>query len=288
MTAPARNPIGIDASAPSPPVLVRPWRPWQPIDVYELWQHRELLWFLVWRDVKVRYKQTALGVAWAVLQPVLSMVILSVFLGRLAAIPSDGVPYPVFVYTALLPWQLFAHALTSSSNSLIENERLVTKVYFPRILLPVSSVLSGVVDLAFAFLVLFPMLAYYGMLPTKAILALPLFTVLALATALAAGLWLSAWNVQYRDVRYAVPLLVPLWMYASPIAYPSTLVPSPWRPLYGLNPLAGAVEGFRWSILGTRPPLGLLLVVSVAVVVALLVGGAFYFRRMEQTFADLL
>jgi len=259
-----------------------------PLRLKELWEYRELLYFLVWRDIKVRYKQTVLGAAWAIIQPFFTMVVFSIFFGRLAGIPSDGLPYPIFAYCALLPWQLFSHALTESGNSLVGNQNLITKVYFPRLVIPLSAVLAGLVDFAVAFLVLVGMMAYYGIAPTIPAVTLPLFILLAIATALAVGLWLSALNVQYRDVRYTIPFLTQFWLFSTPIAYPSSLVPEGWRVLYGLNPMAGVVEGFRWALLGTRNAPGPMLAVSVAVVVALLVGGLYYFRRMEKGFADVV
>jgi len=271
-----------------PTIVIRPSTGWVPLRLKELWEYRELLYFLVWRDVKVRYKQTVLGAAWAVIQPFFTMVVFSIFFGRLAGIPSDGLPYPIFAYCALLPWQLFSHALTESGNSLVGNQNLITKVYFPRLVIPLAAVLAGLVDFGVAFLVLLGMMAYYGMAPTMAVATLPLFILLAIATALAVGLWLSALNVQYRDVRYTIPFLTQFWLFATPIAYPSSLVPEGWRVLYGLNPMAGVVEGFRWALLGTRNAPGPMLAVSIAVVVALLIGGLYYFRRMEKTFADVV
>jgi len=259
-----------------------------PLRLKELWEYRELLYFLVWRDVKVRYKQTVLGAAWAVIQPFFTMVVFSIFFGRLAGIPSDGLPYPIFAYCALLPWQLFSHAMMESGNSLVANQNLITKVYFPRLVIPLSAVLAGLVDFGIAFLVLLGMMAYYGMAPTMAVVTLPLFILLAIATALAVGLWLSALNVQYRDVRYTIPFLTQFWLLATPIAYPSSLVPEGWRVLYGLNPMAGVVEGFRWALLGTANAPGRMLAVSVAVVLAFLIGGLYYFRSMERTFADVV
>jgi len=247
-----------------------------------------LLWFLVWRDLKVRYKQTALGAAWAILQPFLAMVVFSVFLGRLANVPSDGIPYPLFAYCALLPWQLFAHVLTQSADSLVADKQLITKVYFPRLVIPISPVFSGLIDVAIAFIVLLPMMFYYGVFPTIAIVALPLFLLLAMATALAVGLWLSALNVEYRDVRYTVPFLTQLWLFATPIAYPSSLVPEKWQVLYGLNPMAGVVEGFRWALLGTQSSPTPTILASSLAALTILVTGAFYFRRMERTFADVI
>jgi lipopolysaccharide transport system permease protein len=270
------------------PVLrIEPSRGWVALRVKELWEYRELLYFLVWRDIKVRYKQTALGAAWAVLQPVLTMLVFTVFFGRLAKVPSDGIPYPVFVYAALLPWQLFAFALTESANSLVGNQNLIKKVYFPRLVVPLASVLAGLVDFGIAFLVLLALMLYYGIVPSFAILVLPLFLLLAVATALSVGLWLSALNVQFRDVRYTIPFLTQFWMFATPVAYPSSLVPERWRAWYGLNPMAGVVEGFRWALLGKSKSPGPLLWVSGLVVVLLLIGGLAYFRRMESTFADV-
>jgi len=269
-------------------VHIEPRQGWRSIDLRELWTYRELLYFLIWRDIKVRYKQTALGAAWAILQPFLTMMVFSVFFGRLAGIPSDGLPYPLFTYTALLPWQLFAYALHESGNSLVLNQRLITKTYFPRLIIPVAAVLAGLVDFALAFVVLLGMMVYYQVFPTVALLFLPLFLLLAVATALAVGLWLSALNVQYRDVRYVIPFLTQFWFFLTPIAYPSSLVPAWLRPFYGLNPMAGVVEGFRWALLGSNSDIGILIWVSVAVVLILLVGGVFYFRRMESTFADVI
>ena len=271
------------------PVLrLEPSRGFLRINLRAVWEYRELLYFLVWRDIKVRYKQTALGAAWAILQPVMTMVVFSVFFGRLAKMPSDGIPYPVFAYAALLPWQLFAYALSESGNSLISNQGLITKVYFPRLVIPISAVLAGLVDFGIAFAVLLILMLFYGIMPTAAILLLPLFIVFALATALAVGLWLSALNVKYRDVRYTIPFLTQIWMFATPVAYPSSLVPEPWRALLGLNPMAGVVEGFRWALLGKATPPGPILIVSVVAVIAMLVGGLLYFRKTESTFADIV
>ncbi|MBM4135089.1 MAG: ABC transporter permease [Nitrospira sp.] len=272
----------------TPSLIIRPSRGWVSLRLRELWEYRELLYFLAWRDVKVRYKQTALGAAWAILQPFFAMVVFSIVFGRLAKIPSDGVPYPIFAYCALLPWQFFAHALTESGNSLVANERLITKVYFPRLVIPLSSLLAGLVDFAIAFLVLLGMMVYYGIAPTGAVVTLPLFLLLALATALGVGLWLSALNVQYRDVRYTLPFLTQFWLFATPVAYPASLVPEPWQALVGLNPMAGVVEGFRCALLGTAKAPGSLLAVSSVVVVVLLVSGLYYFRRMERSFADVV
>ncbi len=271
-----------------PTFSIEPPTGWSSIGLRELWEYRELLYFLIWRDVKVRYKQTALGAAWAVIQPFFMMVVFSLFFGKLAGIPSDGIPYPVFAFCALLPWQLFAHALTESSNSLVANERLITKVYFPRLVVPLAAVLGGLVDFAIAFVILLAMMIYFGIVPGWQVVTLPAFILLAVMTALAVGLWLSALNVKYRDVRYTMNFLIQFWLFATPVAYPSSLIPEQWRWLYGLNPMAGVVEGFRWALLGKTDPPGALLGVSIAVVILLLVGGLYYFRKMEQEFADVV
>jgi lipopolysaccharide transport system permease protein len=267
---------------------LRPPRGWRAIDFREVWEYRELLWTMARRDISVRYKQTALGAIWAIIQPFFTMVVFSIFFGRLGKIPSDGLPYPVFTFAALLPWQLFAHSLTESSNSLVANSNLISKVYFPRLVIPISSILSGLVDFFIAFVILALLMLAYGIVPSTAVLTLPFFIVLAIASALAVGLWLSALNVQYRDVRYAIPFLTQCWLFLTPVAYPSSLVPERWRALYGLNPMAGVVEGFRWALLGSTDTPGPLLIVSVLATTALLGGGLFYFRRTERTFADLV
>ena len=268
--------------------IIKPSRGWTSLNLRELWEYRDLLFFLAWRDVSVRYKQTILGAAWAIIQPFFSMVVFSLFFGRLAKIPSDGLPYPVFSYAALLPWQYFSSAIISSSNSLVGSSNLLTKVYFPRLIVPLSSILPPIVDFGIAFLVLIGMMAYYGVGLTWNVFYLPLFLLLALATALGVGLWLSAMNVQYRDIRYAVPFLAQFWMFASPVTYPSSLVPESWRALYGLNPMAGVIEGFRWALLGTDTAPGPMTAVSVFIAFALLISGAYYFRRMEKSFADVV
>lgn len=272
----------------SSPTFILPASSWSAIGLNEIWEYRELLYFLVWRDVKVRYKQTALGAAWAIIQPLMMMVVFSLFFGYLAGVSSDGIPYPVFTFCALLPWQLFAHAVTESSNSLVANERLITKVYFPRLVVPIAAVLGGVVDFAVAFVILLLLMLYYGMRPGWAIATLPGFILLAMMTALGVGLWLSALNVLYRDVRYTIGFVIQFWLFATPVVYSSSVVPEKWRPLYGLNPMAGVVEGFRWALLGRSEPPGALLAVSVVVVILVLVGGLYYFRRMEQEFADIV
>lgn len=269
--------------------IIKPSKGWVSLRLGELWEYRELLYFLVWRDIKVRYKQTVLGAAWAIIQPFSTMVVFSLFFGRLAKVPSDGIPYPIFSYAALVPWTFFATGLSQSSNSLVGSQNLIKKVYFPRLTIPISSVLSGVVDFVLAFVVLVGMMVYYGFYPTLNTVWLPAFLLLALATSLGVGLWLAALNVQYRDVRYVVPFLTQFWMFASPIAYPSSLIAQPWlRTLYGVNPMVGVVEGFRWALLGTDTAPGALILVSSLAATVLLVSGAFYFRRMEKTFADLV
>jgi lipopolysaccharide transport system permease protein len=275
-------------TAVRPVTIIRPTRGWTRLHLLDLWDYRELLYFLVWRDVKVRYKQTVLGAAWAVLQPLLTMIIFTVIFGRFAKVPSDGVPYPIFAYCALLPWQLFAFAIGESGNSLVHNQHLVKKVYFPRLVIPAAPVLAGLVDFSISFVLLVGMMVYWGVRPGIAAVTMPLFLLLAIATALGVGLWLSALNVQYRDVRYTIPFLTQFWLFATPVAYPSSLVPAKWRVLYGLNPMVGVVEGFRWAMLGTHTAPGPMLLVSALAVAALLVTGVIYFRRVEKTFADLV
>jgi lipopolysaccharide transport system permease protein len=271
------------------PFVRRQARPgWVAIDFAELWRYRELLIFQAIRDIKVRYKQTLLGAAWAILQPVLTMVVFTIFFGKLAGVPSDGIPYPIFTFSALLPWQLFAYALTHSSNSLVDNAHVLTKVYFPRLILPLAALIAGLVDFTIAFLVMGGMMLYYGIFPGWALITLPLFVVLALAAALSVGLWLSALNVKYRDIRYTIPFLAQLWLFVTPVAYSSSLVPAQWQAIYAINPMVGVVEGFRWALLGKSAPPGAMLIVSVAATAILLTGGLFYFRRMEKSFADIV
>ncbi len=272
----------------APVIVVKPSKGWISLGLDELWQYRELLYFLAWRDIKVRYKQTALGAAWAIIQPFFTMVIFSIFFGRLAKMPSDGIPYPIFAYAALVPWSFFANGLNQSANSLVGSANLIKKVYFPRLVVPISSVISGVVDFVLAFAVLLGMMLFYGILPTVNILWLPFFVLLIFVTALGVGFWLSALNVQFRDVRYTVPFLTQFWLFASPIAYPSSLLSEPWRTLYGINPMVGVVEGFRWALLGTDTAPGPIIIVSTVVALVLFVGGAFWFRKMEKTFADVV
>ena len=266
----------------------RPSRGWELPKVRELWEYRELLFFFVWRDIKVRYRQTVMGALWAIIQPVFTMVIFSLFFGRLANVPSDGLPYPIFSYAALVPWTFFATALTQASNSLVMSASMVKKIYFPRLALPIASVMAGVIDFLLAFMVLLVMMLFYGLLPTINVLWLPLFLLLALITSLGVSLWLSAMNVQFRDVHYTIPFLTQAWLFVTPIAYPSSLLSEPWRTLYGLNPMAGVVEGFRWALLGTDTAPGPMTLVSAVVALTLFISGAFYFRRMEQGFADVL
>jgi lipopolysaccharide transport system permease protein len=269
-------------------IRIAPSKGWVPLRLNELWEYRELLYFLTWRDIKVRYKQTALGAAWAIIQPVFTMVIFSLFFGRLAKMPSDGVPYPIFSMAGLVPWTFFVYGLSQASNSLVGSQNLIKKVYFPRLVIPISSLCSGLVDFAIAFLILFVMMFYYGIAPGWNIVWIPAFILLTLVTSLGVGLWLSALNVQYRDVRFTIPFLTQFWMFATPIAYPSSLLSEPWRTVYGLNPMVGVVEGFRWGLLGTQTQPGPMVLASVGAAIFLMITGAFYFRRMERTFADVV
>ena len=274
---------------PAPPTMrIRPATRWAPLQLGELWAYRELLYFFVWRDLKVRYKQTALGAAWAIVQPFVTMVVFSVFFGQLVGVPSGDVPYPIFSYSALVPWMYFSNALARASTSLVDQERVITKIYFPRLLIPMSAVVGGLVDLAIALGVLFGMMLYYGIVPTASVLWLPLFVLLAVATALGVGLWLSALSVRYRDVRYVIAFLVQFWLFATPVAYPSSLVPERWRVLYGLNPMVGVIEGFRWALLGQVESPGPLLAASIVSVLVVLASGLFYFQRIEQNMVDIV
>ena len=265
-----------------------PSKGWAWPKLRELWEYRELLFFFAWRDIKVRYKQTVLGALWAIIQPIFTMVIFSLFFGRLAKVPSDGLPYPIFSYAALVPWTFFANALNQASNSLVLSANMIKKIYFPRLALPIATVLAGVIDFVLAFTVLLGMMLFYGLVPTLNVLWLPLFVLLALVTSLGVSLWLSALNVQFRDVHYTIPFLTQALLLVTPIAYPSSLLSEPWRTVYGLNPMAGVVEGFRWALLGTDTAPGPMTIVSALVALTLLITGAFYFRRMEQSFADVL
>ena len=271
----------------APTVMVRPARGWVPVNLRDLWEYRELIYFLTWREIKVRYKQTVLGFAWAIIQPLMMMIVFTLFFGNLAKVPSEGIPYPLFNYTALLPWTLFAEGILRSSTSLVQQTSLIQKVYFPRLVMPLAGILSPLVDFCIAFLILIGLMIYYGYAPTVRVLLLPGFVVLAMMTSLGVGLWLSSINVKYRDVRYAIPFLIQLWLFASPVVYSSSLLPERWQVIYGLNPMSGVIEGFRWALLGTDPP-GALMAVSVAIVVVILVAGAYYFRRSEKNFADVV
>jgi lipopolysaccharide transport system permease protein len=254
----------------------------------ELWEYRELLYFLVWRDVKVRYKQTAIGASWAVLQPLLTMVIFTLVFGRFANMPSNGLPYPIFTYVALLPWTYFARSLSQSITSVVGNAHLITKVYFPRLLLPISAVVAGIIDFAIAFAFLIVMMFWYGIVPDWEIVFLPFFILLTMMTALSVSLWLSVINVRYRDIGQAVPFLLQIWMFISPVAYAVSVVPEKWRLIYSLNPMAGVVEGFRWALTHSESPPILPIVISTIMVAALLYGGLVFFKRMEETFADVI
>lgn len=278
----------MSTAAPATVLRIAPSVGWAPLKLRELWDYRELVFFLVWRDIKVRYKQTALGAAWAVIQPFLTMVVFSVFFGRLAKMPSDGVPYPIFAFAALVPWTFFANGLTQSANSLVGSANLLKKVYFPRLTVPIATVMSEGLDLMLALVVLGGLMRFYQMPLTPSVLMLPLFLLLCLATSLGVGLWLSALNVQFRDVRYVVPFITQFWLFATPVAYPSSLLSEPWRTVYGLNPMTGVVEGFRWALLGTGPRPGAMLAASWVTAIAVLAGGAMYFRRMEKRFADVV
>jgi lipopolysaccharide transport system permease protein len=282
---PAVAPPLVPASVPSP-VRIEPPRGWLELHLREVWDYRELLYFFVWRDVKIRYKQTAIGVLWVILQPLMTMGVFTLFFGRLAKLPSQGLPYPIFYFAALVPWTYFSYALQSATNVVVENQRVITKVYFPRLVLPFSAVLSGLVDFAIGFAVLAMLTLAYGIRPTLAALWLPVLLLLAIFTALGVGLWMSALNALYRDVRYVMPFVVQFWMFASPVAYPTTLVPGRWRWLYGLNPMAGVIDGFRWALTGHGQPPGPVLLASTAMVAVVLVGGLFFFQRMESTVAD--
>lgn len=281
MTSPTTAPDDL------PVTIITPPKKWVPVDFKELWAYRELLYIFTWRDVKLRYKQTALGAAWAIIQPLFAMVIFTVIFGGFAKIPSEGVPYPLFSLAALLPWTLFAEGLSRSTLSMVQNQNILTKVYFPRLIMPLSGILSPLVDFCVSFSILVVMMACYGFMPTVNVIFLPLFILFAVLTSLSVGIWLSALNVMYRDFQYTVPFLVQIWLYASPVVYPSSLLPEKWQVLYGLNPMAGVIEGFRWALLGTNPP-GAMMGVSLAVVLALLIAGIFYFRRVEQYYADIV
>ena len=271
-----------------PYIRIAPSKGWVSLKLTELWAYRELLYFLIWRDLKVRYKQSVLGATWAIIQPFFTMVVFSLFFGKLAKMPSDGIPYPIFSYAALVPWSFFANGLNQASNSLVGNSNLIKKVYFPRMSMPIASVLGGFVDFVLAFIMLIGMIFYYGMVPTINVIWLPFFLLLAFITSLGASLWLSAMYVQFRDVRHIIPFLTQIWLFATPIAYPSSLLSEPWRTVYAINPMVGVVEGFRWALLGAHTAPGPIIIVSSFTAVGLLISGAYYFRRMEKTFADVV
>ncbi len=269
-------------------IVVKPSSGWAALNLRDLWVYRELVYFMTWRNLKVRYKQSVLGVGWAILQPFLTMVVFSIFFGNLAGVPSDGVPYPIFSYTALIPWTLFSKALQDASHSLVQNSHMITKIYFPRMILPLAAVLAGVLDFLIAFVVLLGMMVFYHVVPTANIWSIPLFLLLTLITAIGVGLWLSALNVLYRDIGYVLPFLTQFWMYISPIAYPTSMVPEKWRLVYALNPMTGVVEGFRWALLGTGQAPGMITLVSSLMALFIFITGMFYFRRMERLFADMV
>lgn len=279
-----------------PFIRIRPSKGWVPLDFEEMWRYRELLYFFVWRDIKIRYKQTILGASWAIIQPLFTMVIFSLFFGKLAQVPSDGIPYPLFSYTALVPWTFFANGVSLASNSLVNNADMIRKIYFPRMSLPIAAVLAGLVDFTLAFIVLIGMIIGFSIVPAAnydaqislKVLWLPLFLLLGLVTTLGVSFWFSAMNAQFRDVRFVVPFLIQAWLFLTPIAYPSSLLPEPWRTLYGINPMAGVVEGFRWALLGTDTAPGSMMILSVLAAILILIGGAYYFRRMETKMADVL
>jgi lipopolysaccharide transport system permease protein len=282
----SENSAGISRDQSTPLITILPSTGWVPLRLRDLWEYRELVYFFVWRDVKVRYKQTVLGAAWAIIQPLFAMIIFAVFFGRLAKMPSDGIPYPLFAYAALVPWTFFSNAMTQASNSLAASAGLITKVYFPRLAVPLASVLSGIVDFVLAFAVLVVLMLWYGVGFSFRLVFLPMLVLLATMTALAVALWLSALNVEYRDVRYAVPFLAQFWLFATPVAYPSSLLAEPWRTIYAINPMVGVVEGFRWALLNAGSAPGPMMVVSSLASLVLLIGGAYNFRRLERTFAD--
>ncbi len=281
-----KNVIAVPA-APVRTFVIKPVKGWVAIDFRELWHYRELLYFLVWREIKVRYKQTVLGASWAILQPLLMMIVFSLFFGKFMKVPRQGISYPLFSYAAILPWMLFSEGVNRSASSLIQSASLINKIYFPRIIMPVSGILTPVVDFCYAFLVFVGLMFYYGFAPTIKILLLPVFVVLALGTALSVGIWLAAVNVKYRDLRYVIPFLIQFWFFASPVAYSSSSLPEHWQLIYSLNPMVGVIEGFRWILLGAESPTPLMLV-SLSIVLLLMISGAFYFRRMEKDFADVI
>lgn len=280
--------LSIDRLKSLPAIRIQPSQGWISLKLSEIWNYRELITIFVWRDLKVRYRQTVIGVLWAIFQPLLTMVIFSVFFGRLAQIPSDEIPYPIFSYAALVPWTFFANSINLASNSLVNNADMIKKIYFPRLTMPLAAVFAGLVDFLLAFVILIGMMLFYGYVPTINTLWFPLFVLLAMITSLGVSLWLSAMNVQFRDVRYMIPFITQAWLFATPVAYPSSLLNEPWRTVYGLNPMVGVVEGFRWALLGTDTAPSLMIIVSFIVALLLLVSGLYYFRRMERKFADVI
>jgi lipopolysaccharide transport system permease protein len=275
-------------SQAAPGLEIRPASGWLALDLRELWAYRELIYFLSWREIKVRYKQTAIGVAWAVLQPLAMMLIFTIFFGRLAKIPSDGVPYPLFAYVALLPWQLFSRTMTESTNSLVADQRLITRVYFPRIIVPISTTIAAVVDFMISAVLLLGLMLFYGVVPSTTVIWLPVFLLLMIITALGVGFWLSALNVEYRDVAYTIPFINQFWFFLTPVVYPSSLVPERWQTLYGFNPMVGVIEGFRWALLGVGEGPSSMLAVSILIALFSFVSGIIWFQRREQTFVDAL
>jgi lipopolysaccharide transport system permease protein len=284
-TSSLNDPLGVKKY---PVFRIEPTSGWTALKLKEIWEYRELLGIFVWRDLKVRYRQTIIGALWAIVQPFLTMVIFSVFFGRLAGVPSDSIPYPIFSYAALVPWTFFANSINQASNSLVNNAEMIKKIYFPRLTMPFASMLAGLVDFVLAFIILIGMMLYYGFVPTINILWFPLFLLLSMMTALGVSLWLSAMNVQFRDVRYMIPFITQAWLFATPVAYPSSMLSEPWRTLYGINPMVGVVEGFRWALLGTDTAPGPMMIVSFAVASLILISGVYYFRRMEKNFADVI
>ena len=269
-------------------IRIEPTSGWISLKLKEVWNYRELMYFLIWRDIKVRYKQTVLGAAWAIIQPFFTMIVFTIVFGRIAKIPSDGIPYPIFSYAALVPWTLFASGLGRASNSMVGSSNLIKKVYFPRLCIPIAAILAGLVDFFLSFLMLIAMMFYYGITPSLNVIWLPLLILLALTTSLGVSLWFSAMNVKFRDIGYIVPFITQIWLFMTPIVYPSSLLSEPWKTLYGINPMAGVVEGFRWALLSTDTAPQPIIIVSSLVAFTILIGGLMYFRRMEKTFADIV
>ncbi len=280
--------IAVGSTSKKPPIVIQSRKRIFQLDLSEVWRYRELLYFMVWRDVIIRYKQTVIGASWAIIQPLINMIIFTVIFSYLAKIPSDGAPYPVFAFTGLLPWTYFSQALARGSSSVVSSSNLITKIYFPRLLIPLTATVAPAVDFLFTSLTLLVLMAWFHITPTWGLLVLPLFLGLAFLTAMAMTLWLSALNVRYRDIGYVVPFLIQVWMYASPVVYPVSMVPEKWRLFYSLNPMVGVIEGFRWALLGKGSPDVMVIAISSSMVLALLLGGIVYFKKMEQTFADVI